>query len=111
MIALALGGRTVQEWSDTMTPAEFNAWAEFYQAYPFDDMHRIHRPAAMIATSQSTAASIGDAIQRRLDWLQPVLPTYEYTDADQRTMRTFGIKPRPGMGAAPRRPPSRHGEL
>jgi hypothetical protein len=109
VIALALGGRTVQEWRDTMTPAEFNAWAEFYQAYPFDDMHRIHRPAAMIASSQSTAASVADAIQRRLDWLQPQLPTYEYSDADRRTMRTFNMKP--PTGAPPRRPQSVHGEL
>jgi len=51
-----------------MTQAEYMAWLEFYRAYPFDDMHRIHRPAALVASS------MGGEIQQSLDWLAPRAP-------------------------------------
>jgi hypothetical protein len=49
-----------------MTQAEFMRWAEFYRAQPFDDFHRFHRPAALVAGSFG-----GGDMQARLDWLQP----------------------------------------
>jgi hypothetical protein len=66
VLALSLGGRTVEEWQRRMSPGEFHAWAEFYKLWPFDDRHRYHRPAALIA-----GAMVGD-IGKRLDWLQPM---------------------------------------
>ena len=88
MLALALGGRTVQEWKSTMARSEFLAWAEFYKLWPFDDLHRFHRPAAMVAASMG-----GASVAERLDWLQPRPKAYDYTDADLRTLQAFGFKP------------------
>lgn len=48
-----------------MTFDEFLAWKGFYRLFPFDDFHRFHRPAAMIAGSMS-----GD-LEGKLDWLAP----------------------------------------
>jgi hypothetical protein len=65
VLALALGGCTVAELQRRMLPGEFHAWVEFYRMWPFDDRHRFHRPAALIA-----GAMVGD-VGKRLDWLQP----------------------------------------
>jgi len=59
---------------------------EFYRLYPFDDFHRYHRPAAMVAQSLG-----GGEIQPLLDWLQPDGATEEMTDADVATMRALGF--------------------
>lgn len=70
-----------------MSHAEFARWREFYQLYPFDDRHRYHRPAALVASA------FGGDLQARLDWLQP--PPQEpasgdLSDADLTTLRAFG---------------------
>lgn len=73
-----------------MTRGEFLAWAEFYKLYPFDDLHRYHRPAAM------TAAAMGGAtVAERLDWLQPEPKAFDYSMADINTLKAFGFKPPP----------------
>jgi hypothetical protein len=51
-----------------MTLPEFLSWAEFYEAYPFDDFNRFHRPAALVAS----AANPNREIRASLDWLQPL---------------------------------------
>lgn len=84
---MTLGGRTIAEWKSAMTQPEFLEWCEFYRMYPFDDMHRYHRPAAHIA--QSIA---GGDVEDRLEWLQPDPRTEGMSAADIRTMRAFGIK-------------------
>lgn len=71
-----------------MPQSEFDSWCEFYRAWPFDDMHRYHRPAALISTSMA-----GGDIQERLDWLQPPSWASEYSSADLRTIRALGFKP------------------
>jgi hypothetical protein len=68
-----------------MSRGEFLEWAQFYKLFPFDDLHRFHRPAAMIASAMG-----GAGVSERLDWLQP--PSHEYSDADMNTLRAFGIK-------------------
>lgn len=74
-----------------MTQREFGQWIDFYRRHPFDDMHRYHRPAAMVARS------IGGAdINQLLDWLQPPFQAGEYSEADMNTMRAFGFKPPKG---------------
>ena len=88
VLALALGGRTVAEWQGVMTPDEFGDWIEFYRMQPFDDFHRFHRPAALIATSMG-----GGEIQPRLDWLQPPASN-QYSSADLNTLKAFGFKPK-----------------
>ncbi|ARP86298.1 hypothetical protein [Bordetella genomosp. 9] len=68
-----------------MSQAEFASWLEFYNRYPFDDMHTIHRPAALIAQSMR-----GGEIGPLIDWLQP--RDTEFTDADRKTLAAFGFK-------------------
>ena len=48
-----------------MTQAEFASWIEFHRRWPFDDRHRFHMPAALIASQ------LGGDTRRHLDWLQP----------------------------------------
>jgi hypothetical protein len=86
VLALALGGRTIQELQACMTQAEFHSWSRFYALYPFDDYHRFHRPAALIAQSMA-----GGEIQDRLNWLQPDPSTNGLTDADMTTLKAFGF--------------------
>lgn len=75
------------EWQSAMTPAEFQGWVEFYMGQPFDDLHRIHRPHALVA------ASLGGKLEEKLEWLAPQQGTDEYSPADLSTMKAFGFKP------------------
>jgi hypothetical protein len=70
-----------------MTQPEFLAWLEFYRLSPFDDYHRLYRPAAMVAQSMA-----GGEIDERLAWLEK-RPLPERSDADLNTMKAFGVKP------------------
>lgn len=71
-----------------MKPAEFERWIEFYTLAPFDDLHRHHRPAALISVSMA-----GGKIEEKLEWLQPSRAATDYSDADMATFKAFGIKP------------------
>ncbi len=74
-----------------MSQAEFQRWFDFYQMHPFDDLHRFHRPAALIARSMS-----GADIENMLDWLHPQYndaAESEFSDADMNTFKALGIKP------------------
>jgi hypothetical protein len=71
-----------------MTQAEFQNWIEFYRSYPFDDLHRYHRPAALVSVSMS-----GGDIRERIEWLSPEPVPDGLNDADLRTMRAFGFRP------------------
>ena len=75
-----------------MSQVEFERWFDFYQMHPFDDLHRYHRPAALISRSMS-GADIGELIE----WLQPreVIEAAEsgYSEADLNTFKAFGMKP------------------
>lgn len=81
-----------------MSRQEFMAWREYHRLFPFDDLHRYHRPAAMISHA---AAGGGDAqvLRQRLSWLQPDPSEGDgaYTEADLATFAAFGVKP-PGRG-------------
>jgi len=73
-----------------MGRAEFEAWIEFYKQNPFDDLHRFHRPAALIAArSGQSAVEIGEL----MDWLAPEPVPDGLTAADVATMKAFGINP------------------
>lgn len=66
-LALALG-KTLAEISE-LSEAEIEFWRVFFDLYPFDDLHRYHRPAAKIYS-----ASMKDpeaAFTAALDHLQP----------------------------------------
>lgn len=92
MLALALGGRSVEQWQETIGEDEFASWTAFFELFPFDDFHRFHRPAALIAQAMA-----GGSMQDRLAILAPEasvdpLPA-GMTHADAATMRAFGFKP------------------
>ena len=70
-----------------MSVAEVASWREFYRAFPFDDLHRYHRPAALVARSMSSSATIQDLLQ----WLAPDPSLVGVPDADLATMRAFGF--------------------
>jgi hypothetical protein len=86
VLALALGGRTIAEWKESMEQPEFLTWVEFFKLYPFDDFHRYHRPAALV----STALGGGD-VKPRLDWLQPEPDVDGLSEADRNTLKAFGF--------------------
>lgn len=75
-----------------MGRGEFETWIDFFVAHPFDDRHRYHRPAALIASGQRTGVDVQDM----LDWLAPTPIPEGMSDADMRTMKAFGILPEKG---------------
>lgn len=83
-----------------MSRQEFLAWREYYRLFPFDDLHRFHRPAALISHAAAGGGS-AQQLQQRISWLQPN-PQDDgldgsYTEADLATFAAFGVKP-PGRG-------------
>lgn len=62
---------------------------DFYRSYPFDDLHRFHRPAALIASSFA-----GGRVDERLQWLQPEPIPEGMTQADFNTFKAFGFDPK-----------------
>lgn len=73
---------------EQMTQREFNGWIEYYKNFPFDDLHRYHRPAALISVCMN-----GGDFAERINFLQPEMVPEGLSDADIRTMKAFGIKP------------------
>jgi hypothetical protein len=71
-----------------MSEAEFRDWIAFYELSPFDDFHRFHRPAALVAQRFA-----GGEIKPLLDWLQPPVNLTKYSNADLNTLAAFGFKP------------------
>lgn len=71
-----------------MPRPEFLSWLAFHQLFPFDDHHRYHRPAVLVAESMS-----GGHLQDRLNWLQPDPATAGWDEADLRTFAALGVKP------------------
>lgn len=93
VLALALG-KTVGELQATMTQREFESWWQFYQLRPFDDLHRFHRPAALVAHSLGD----GDGIKKTLDVLvddqlqavaQIESPDGEFSEADKAIIKAL----------------------
>lgn len=70
-----------------MTRTEFLAWIQFYQRWPFDDLHRIHRPAALIAGAMG-----GEDMQKLIDYLAPPVRVRKFSDLDMQIMSRFGYE-------------------
>lgn len=73
-----------------MPEADFEALREFYVTDPFDDLHRYHRPAALVASS------MGGTFAKALAVLRPPPPTDipahgNFSDADMRSMLALGL--------------------
>ena len=76
-----------------MSQCEFERWYDFYQMNPFDDLHRFHRPAALIARSMN-----GAEIQPMIEWLHPDYSEHgntEYSEADLKTFKALGLEKPP----------------
>ena len=77
-----------------MSQVEFERWFDFYQMHPFDDLHRYHRPAALISRSMS-GADIGELIE----WLQPremsEAAENGFSEADLNTFKALGMSKPP----------------
>ena len=71
-----------------MTRREFLSWIEVYRRWPFDDLHRYHRPAALIAHSVA-----GEPTDKLIEYLQPKpTPAHDtLSDVDTRLLKQFGI--------------------
>lgn len=86
-LALALGGRTIAEWQAVMSHSEFQCWMEFARHNPFDDLHRYHRPASLLAASK------GYPQQAALDWLHPPRLPDDIDSIGLSVMRALGAGP------------------
>ena len=70
-----------------MTRSEFVAWIQFYQRWPFDDFHRFHRPAALIASSMG-----GEEMQKLIDFLSPPVHVRKFCELDEQILSRFGYE-------------------
>lgn len=74
-----------------MSYSEFLRWFDFYQMNPFDDLHRYHRPAALVASSMC-----GEEVDKLVQWLHPDYAEQaesEYSEADLQTFKALGMMP------------------
>lgn len=79
-----------------MTPDEFSDWCSYYIAQPFDDLHRYHRPAALISASMGSG-DMQEVIENRINWLQPkASQENQYSDVDMSFMKAMHVKPPKG---------------
>ena len=69
-----------------MAKTEFDSWARFYADYPFDDRHRYHRPAALIAKMHTKAD-----MSELLEFLQPSKARKDLASSDLNTLKAFGL--------------------
>lgn len=89
-----------------LTPAEVTRWRRFYERWPFDDLHRYYRPAALVSAALHVgdSAALTELVEARLEWLEaPMLRAvdteaagaagggYAYTEADRATLAAFGL--------------------
>ena len=73
-----------------MPEADFQALREFYILDPFDDEHRFHRPAALVA------AYMCGKFEKNLAFLRPPPPprvpeSAKFSESDMRSMAAFGV--------------------
>ncbi len=85
-----------------MTPAELAAWREFYIRWPFDDLHRFHRPAALVAACMGSGQDLQQRVTSLIGFLAPEPKTTtvpeqgHFSESDLRTMAAFGVVPPKG---------------
>jgi len=81
-------GKCVYEL-DHMPHSEYENWRKFYLMYPFDDMHRYYRPAALLASINTMQPN--RALKETLDWLQPDPMIAHLNGTDRRTLAALGV--------------------
>ena len=77
-------GKSLKE-VDELSEREFQEWCSFYALYPFDDYHRLHRPASAIG------AASGGKLDEILKFLSPQPDHIEMSDADRDIARALGF--------------------
>lgn len=68
-----------------MNNNEFEAWARYYRAHPFDDLHRYHRPAALLAASK------GYRLDDALGYLHPSPAPEGIDEIGMSVIRALGV--------------------
>lgn len=71
-----------------MPQSELQSWVNFYRLYPFDDMHRFYRPAAIIAHAS------GIKLESAIEWMQPDTDFSGFSESDKNTFKALGITPK-----------------
>lgn len=73
-----------------MSQTEFLAWQAFYVEEPFDDHHRYHRPAILVASAMA-----GGRYKDKIDFLVPPVtePIEGFSDVDMKTFIALGGTP------------------
>lgn len=64
---------------------ELAGWRTFFELYPFDDLHRYHRPATAIA------GSLGAKPEQVLQYLSPEPIDAAMSDADRDIAKALGF--------------------
>lgn len=75
------------ELQQRMSQREFSGWVHFFRQQPFDDLHRFHRPAALVA------AAMSGKYEDRLKFLAPEPRPPGYSQAELNTLQAFGLRP------------------
>lgn len=68
-----------------MSAADLDGFRCFFEFHPFDDLHRFHRPAALIASA------FGGKYEDRLAFLAPVPQDPNLSDADRDLSKALGF--------------------
>lgn len=74
-----------------MSEREFRKWVAFFKLFPFDDMHRYHRPAAAVCASFGGGP---DRYSKAIEFLAPEPVPEGMTLADWNTYKAFGVRPK-----------------
>lgn len=70
-----------------MPRKDYEAFRQFYQLFPFDDHHRFHKPAAVIA------ASMGMKMEDSMRVLDPPPNESGWSQAELNSFRSGGVTP------------------
>ncbi len=70
-----------------MPETDLAGFRSFFELYPFDDLHRFHRPAAVVATA------FGGKYENTLAFLAPSPHDPALSDADNDVIKALGFKP------------------
>ena len=68
-----------------MPAADTDGFRAFFELYPFDDLHRYHRPAALVTSA------FGGKYEDRLAFLAPSPMDPSLTDADRDVSKALGF--------------------
>lgn len=68
-----------------MPAADLDGFKAFFELYPFDDLHRFHRPAAVVGSAY------GGKYESIVAFLAPSPDSPELSDADRDVAKALGF--------------------